>query len=272
MFRSVTSNVSALWSFVANGHQAMHPVSASPSKIPYGGFSPVRLQTGLGPSPSLPGTRPTTYRRPESRSPASTLAPRGAIAALSRRREASGSPEPSGPEALGSPAGCIVPSGRCLLWPHPRLQFSLIDLWFSSMGLCLAAESWRFPALLCLSFCPCRLPYPGGSSGECCFKCHPWQPSPICEGLGIRDGPRNSRFTRGVSNEAAQFALCCGPDSCLPCTDTGRLRSSFHPMSYLAETSNMTTRRTTAIAVAGLAPAGQAALQAATQMDTDGHR
>jgi len=43
-------------------------------------------------------------------------------------------------------------------------------------------------------------------------------------------------------------------------------------MSYLAETSNMTTRRTTAIAVTGLAPAGQAALQAATQMDTDGHR
>ena len=84
MFRSVTSNVSALWSFVANGHQAMHPVSASPSKIPYGGFSPVRLQTGLGPSPSLPSTHPTTYRRPESRSPASTLAPRGAIAAQSR--------------------------------------------------------------------------------------------------------------------------------------------------------------------------------------------
>ena len=43
-------------------------------------------------------------------------------------------------------------------------------------------------------------------------------------------------------------------------------------MSYLAETSNMTTRRATAITVTGLAPAGQAALQAATQMDTDEHR
>ncbi len=42
-------------------------------------------------------------------------------------------------------------------------------------------------------------------------------------------------------------------------------------MSYLAETSNMTTRRNQPIAVAGLAPAGQAALQAATQMDTDEH-
>ena len=45
MFRPVTSGVSALSGFVANGHQAMHHVSFSPSKIPYGGFSPVRLQT-----------------------------------------------------------------------------------------------------------------------------------------------------------------------------------------------------------------------------------
>ena len=85
MFRPVTSDVSALWGFVANGHRAMHSVSSSPSEIPYGGFSPVRLQTGLGPSPSLPGAHPMTYRRPESRSPATSLAPQGAIAALSRR-------------------------------------------------------------------------------------------------------------------------------------------------------------------------------------------
>ena len=85
MFRSVTSSVSALWGFVANGHQTLHPVSSRPSEIPYGGFSPVRLQTGLGPSPSSPGAHPMTYRRPESRSSAATLAPHGAIAALSRR-------------------------------------------------------------------------------------------------------------------------------------------------------------------------------------------
>ena len=52
MFRPMTSGVSALSGFVANGHQAMHCVSSSPSKIPYGGFSPVRLQTGLQPPPS----------------------------------------------------------------------------------------------------------------------------------------------------------------------------------------------------------------------------
>ena len=33
------------------GHQAMHFVSSTPSKIPYGGFSPVRLQTHFTPRP-----------------------------------------------------------------------------------------------------------------------------------------------------------------------------------------------------------------------------
>jgi hypothetical protein len=54
MFRSMTSNVSALSSIVANGHQTVHLVSPTPSKIPYGGFSPVRLQTRLTPRPPSP--------------------------------------------------------------------------------------------------------------------------------------------------------------------------------------------------------------------------
>src|SRR5439155_3457081 len=45
MIRPMASNVSALSGNVANGHQAIHFVSSAPSKIPYGGFSPVRLQT-----------------------------------------------------------------------------------------------------------------------------------------------------------------------------------------------------------------------------------
>ena len=42
MSRPMTSNVAALSGFVANGHQAIHFVSPAPSKIPYGGFSPVK--------------------------------------------------------------------------------------------------------------------------------------------------------------------------------------------------------------------------------------
>ena len=51
MIRPMTSRVSALSGIVANGHQALHFVSSAPSKIPYGGFSPVRLQTRLTPQP-----------------------------------------------------------------------------------------------------------------------------------------------------------------------------------------------------------------------------
>ena len=52
MCRSVASNVSALSSGVANSNQTMQLVSSSLSKIPYGGFSPVRLQTGSPRRPS----------------------------------------------------------------------------------------------------------------------------------------------------------------------------------------------------------------------------
>src|ERR1044071_7624881 len=54
MIRPMTSNVAALSSIVANGHQAIHFVSSAPSKIPYGGFSPVRLQTRFTPRPPSP--------------------------------------------------------------------------------------------------------------------------------------------------------------------------------------------------------------------------
>ena len=59
----MTSNVSTLSGCVANGHQAIHFVSSTPSKIPYGGFSPVRLQTRLTPRPpSRTGQRPLIDR------------------------------------------------------------------------------------------------------------------------------------------------------------------------------------------------------------------
>ena len=51
MIRPMTSSVTALSGFGANGHQALHFVSSAPSKIPYGGFSPVRLQIRLRPRP-----------------------------------------------------------------------------------------------------------------------------------------------------------------------------------------------------------------------------
>ena len=46
MGRPAASVVSAFSGCVANGRQAVHHVSSPLSKIPYGGFSPVRLQIG----------------------------------------------------------------------------------------------------------------------------------------------------------------------------------------------------------------------------------
>ena len=57
MFGPMTSIVSTFSGFVANSHQALRHVSSSPSKIPYVGFSPVRLQTGIQMRPSLRNTR-----------------------------------------------------------------------------------------------------------------------------------------------------------------------------------------------------------------------
>src|SRR5712664_3557372 len=101
MIRPMTSNVSALSGVVANGHQAIHFVSSTPFKIPYGGFSPVRLQTRLTP-------------RPPSR-------------AYQRHRELLTTT--TSPVALGSPTGYIVQPARRLLGPHLRLCRLLGGLW-----------------------------------------------------------------------------------------------------------------------------------------------
>ena len=85
MFRPMTSAVSALSGFGAYGHQALHHVSFSPSKIPYGGFSPVRLQTGSRPQPSPSLTR-SAYMRSAFLSASPWVAPSG-----SNRRSVSAS-------------------------------------------------------------------------------------------------------------------------------------------------------------------------------------
>ena len=66
MIRPMTSDVSALSGGVAKSHQAIHFVSSAPSKIPYGGFSPVRLQASL-PDVTFRDAPAPRYRHPPSR-------------------------------------------------------------------------------------------------------------------------------------------------------------------------------------------------------------
>ena len=126
MFRATTSIVSALSGCVAKGCQLNAPVFPSPSKIPYGGFSPVRLQTErCMPRPS----HLHAYTRP----PPMSRVPMAHLRARACRRNAH--TRPSRPEALGSPAGYAVPPDRRLLWPHLRLSSPQTRLSVSSDSL-----------------------------------------------------------------------------------------------------------------------------------------
>ena len=123
-----------------NSTTAATCVFPSPSKIPYGGFSPVRLQTEIKPQPSssLPGLsaariHPATTLIGGQRPDIQPMRPTEGLTV-----GGTGAPAPSGtlicgtgrfrPEALGSSAGYAVPPGPRLLWPHPSLSTPPADL------------------------------------------------------------------------------------------------------------------------------------------------
>ena len=212
-------------------------VSLSPSKIPYGGFSPVRLQTEILPPPSAarpelsaaripPANKP--YKRPKSKHPvhaAHRRANRSWPKAFGPSGTIAGSTGRFRPEALGSPTGYSVPSDHRLLWPHPSLSFSSTHLfirgWLLQPRGLPRVENERFPNLLLVSIPSCRPPYPDGPNG-CLWLC-------FTVGSGLRHLCKGSASTvptrfgtgAGKRNEAARFALCYGPKDCLPPTDRG---------------------------------------------------
>ena len=113
MIRPMTSDVSALSGIVANSHQAIHFVSSAPSKIPYGGLSPVRLQAGCQRRPSSPLADLDV----------STVA-FSSVRVLFRsrtcvRRHSRLLTPHTRPVALGSASGYSVRQPHRLLWPHP---------------------------------------------------------------------------------------------------------------------------------------------------------
>ena len=112
------------------------------------------------------------------------------------------------PEALGSPEGYAVLPGHRLLWPHPSLWIRnrAISVFpaFGARGNRPRAAIQRVPNLLRKTVRPCRLPYPGGfvSAFGCCFLTN----------SGLRLRVRGSASATCIF-EAAEFALCCGPDA-----------------------------------------------------------
>ena len=82
------------------------------------------------------------------------------------------------------------------------LVLSRVGLWFSPAGLCLAAEDQRVPNLLCVSFVPCRLPYPGGSGGLRLLYFRPRWPSPNANLTFARTASHPHYFAENAENGA----------------------------------------------------------------------
>ena len=180
MLRPMTSNVAALSGVVANGHQAIHIVSAAPSKIPYGGFSPVRLQTRLTPRPpSRAQPRPLIgrhcrYLQPRRfilNGPCGQSAPRFS----DHDRESSG---PWLPVRLCCPVGSsLTMATSAPLTATQRLMTYSAELRVSP------ARRRGSPICSARPSIPCRCPYSGGSD-HCARRClrGRFRLRPLCPG------------------------------------------------------------------------------------------
>ena len=213
MIRPMTSDVSALSGIVANGHQAMHNVSSAPSKIPYGGFSPVRLQAGCQKRPSSP-------HGDFDGSPVAFSSVRILFGRTPVRLPRLLTPHTC-PVALGSASGYIVRRPHRLLWPHPSFCQPASDY-----GLC-AGHSWpqKVPNLLCQGLIPCRRPYSGGSRAPI---------TSLSVGVGLHPFCTGSATTLTHTPDyvwghlrSCSVDLMLRPGILLAPLRTGRLRPSF---------------------------------------------
>jgi hypothetical protein len=245
LFRTVTSNVSAVSSFVANSHQSLQYVSSSPSEIPYIGVSPIRLQTGIQPHPSLTTTGLSarsafTYPSPTYTWP-KLLTQRGVFPQhrwLSRNRAIAQAALPSiSATALQSRGpwltnGLCCPIGSSLTMASsesldPSRRFIFYYDGSSPYDLVWAGIK-RLPNLLHVSF-----PSVPPSVPRQTERLHMTVPSPFTLAFTIFALARHPqlharRFSHGSCNEAAKFALCYGPEGSLALHRQGHLPPSFH--------------------------------------------
>ena len=202
MLRPMTSSVSALSGIVANGHQAIHFVSSAPSKIPYGGFSPVRLQTRLRP-------------RPPSRTQRRALIGRHCRYLRSRRFLRSGSVDQPAPRASDHDRESSGPwrPNRWLMDYSTRLRVRPANLRGS-------------PIYSANPFIPCRRPYSGDPRVRsrrplgrgCCLR-H------LCIGSAITTpaNPNHAGCVTKLQRSLNATAWRC----CLPCFGQGSYDRAF---------------------------------------------
>jgi hypothetical protein len=202
---------------VGKGRTAFTCVSPSPSKIPYGEFSPVRLQTDcrrrpspLAPLGSMQSTSPNASALYAATAQAALIAvladyPSQGLPAQSARSRTTGARQSRGPwlaSGLCCPAGSSLTMASSALLAR-RLRWPSTG--FSRPRNCSGRPSQKVPNLLRMTVRPCRLPYPGGPrlARGCRFV----------RGCGLRLGSTGSASTSSCF-EAAEFALCYGLAAC----------------------------------------------------------
>jgi hypothetical protein len=241
-------------SFKRLGGRARHScVSSTPSKIPYGGFSPVRLQAGIQPQPSS-GTAPNLYA---ARSPGvSPCGPRGHV----WRGVCTGR---SSPEALGSPAGYVVPPGHRLLWPHPSLSTSPAGLCIRQQVFALRPRPRGSPLLsACPSLRAVSLTPADRSAASGCCLADRGSLRRLLTGSASA-GPRR-RFTRG-SLTRLQSSLNAAARSFASPSPTRAFTFELSPRGSPRRNVEYNYAGKQPIPAAGLPPAGHAALWAAAE-------
>jgi hypothetical protein len=227
-------------------------VSSSLSKIPYGGFSPVRLQTGIKPQPSSTlaslSVRPAftqtpwTYTRLQSLSPKRAFIRRGTFVQAELPLSYRNHPV----QRSLAPQRVMLSRRLIAYYDLMRASLPLPPVYVLSSGSLpvglLRAGAKKVPNLSCLSLpiVPSSVPRRLGDFVRLLLH-RPLWPPPSSHKVGARV-PTLGRFSRGSCNEAAKFALCYGPMELLALLRQGRLLSSFHLLGHPSGVSSITTR------------------------------
>ena len=230
------------------------PVSCAPSKIPYSGFSPVRLQTGFQPRPS--STMPSLSARPAFPHPwrlytrLKSLSSKRANCFRPRTCVQSGLPCSDGdyPVQRSLAPQRVMLSRRIIAYYYlMRASRPLPPVYGLSSGSLPYGLVWagneKVPNLSCLSFpiVPSSVPR---RLDDCSWLLlhRPLWPSLPSQKIGVRTLTLAGSSRESCHNEAAKFTLCYGPMRLLAPLRLGRLLSSFHLLGHPWGVSSIATR------------------------------
>ena len=229
----------------------MQHVSSSLSKIPYGGFSPVRLQTGFQPRPS-PNMLSLSARPafPHSRRIYTRLKSLSQKRAFFRSGTCVQAELPL--SSMDYPVQRSLAPRRVVLSRQLIAYYDLIRasrplplVYVLSSGSLPDGLVWagneKVPNLSCssLPIVPSSVPRRPNNCSWLLLRHWLW-PSPSLQKVGARWPTLCG--SAWLCHEAAKFTSCYGPMRLLALLRQGRLLSSFHRKGHPAAMSNITTR------------------------------